>query len=367
MPSVEENGLGRDRVSRIAYIEAVETEEPVCTPPSRLAWSPAGAPPQLRGAERPTVSIVVPTFARPAQLGRCLEAIARLECAGIRFEVIVVDDGGPEPLDAVVAAHAERLDVRLIRQPRGGPAAARNAGAARARGAFLAFLDDDCAPEPGWLSAVVRELERDDRRLLGGRVENALVENPYSVASEHISRFVYDYNRTSLAREPFFTTNNIALAADLFREVGGFETAIPSATAEDKEFCDRWCARGLALAHAPAAVVHHAHDLTFARFLRQHFEYGRGILAFRLLRRRRRGGRFVPEPLGFYLDLLRSPMRGPAPVGRWRLRALLVAAQLATVAGALREVLRPPAQASGGHPSRRRFGRIRLARSRRAP
>ena len=55
-----------------------------------------------------------------------------------------------------------------------------------------------------------------------------------SIASEHISRFVYEYNRTGGAREPFFTTNNIALAADLFRVVGGFATSIPSATAEDK-------------------------------------------------------------------------------------------------------------------------------------
>jgi glycosyltransferase involved in cell wall biosynthesis len=288
-------------------------------------------------ADTPKVSIVVPTFARPAQLGRCLDAIADLDCGAIPFEVIVVDDGGPQPLDALVASYARRLDVRLVRQARGGPAAARNAGAARARGELLAFLDDDCAPDPAWLSAIVSELERDDRCLLGGRVENALVANPYSVASQHIAQFVYDYGRTAHAREPFFTTNNIALAADLFRFVGGFETAIPSATAEDKEFCDRWAAHGLALAHAPSAVVRHAHDLTFLRFLRQHFGYGRGILAFRLLRRRRSGGRFVPEPLRFYMDLLRSPMRRPSSVGRWRLGALLVAAQLATAVGALRE------------------------------
>ena len=91
------------------------------------------------------------------------------------------------------------------------------------------------------------------------------------------------------AHEPFFTTNNIALSADLFRSVGGFTTAIPSATAEDKDFCDRWRVRGLALAHVPAAVVYHSHDLTFRRFVRQHFNYGRGILAFRLLRRSRVG------------------------------------------------------------------------------
>ena len=284
----------------------------------------------------------MPTFARPAQLRRCLDGIARLEAATSSFEVVVVDDGGPEPLDALVASYAGALDIRLLRQSRAGPAAARNAGAALARGLFLAFIDDDCTPAPDWLSALVRELERDDRRLLGGRVENALVDNPYSSASEHISRFVYEYNRTDGARERFFTTNNIALAADLFRDVGGFATSIPSATAEDKEFCNRWVAHGLALAHVPSVVVHHAHDLTFARFLRQHFNYGRGILTFRLIRRRRAEGSFIPEPLEFYVGLLVSPMRGPSSVGRGRLTALVAAAQLATFAGALREALARP-------------------------
>jgi glycosyltransferase involved in cell wall biosynthesis len=304
-------------------------------------------------ADTPTVSIVVPTFARPAQLRRCLDGIARLEAATFTFEVVVVDDGGPEPLDTLIASYAEGLDVRLIRQSRAGPAAARNAGVALARGPFLAFIDDDCAPAPGWLSAFVREIERDDRRLLGGRVENALTENPYSTASEHISQFVYEYSRTGAALEPFFTTNNIALAADLFRAVGGFGTSIPSATAEDKEFCDRWRAHGLAFAHVPSAVVHHAHDLTFARFLRQHFDYGRGILAFRLIRRRRADSPFLPEPMTFYTGLVLSPMHRPSSVGRWRLLALLVASQLATLVGALREALTWPPLTRARDTSRR--------------
>jgi glycosyltransferase involved in cell wall biosynthesis len=301
----------------------------------------------------PTVTIVIPTFARPAELRRCLDGIARLDAGTISFEVVVVDDGGPEPLDGLVESYADRLDIRLIRQPRAGPAAARNAGAALARGTFLAFIDDDCTPGADWLSELVRELERDDRRLLGGRVENALVENPYATASEHITAFVYDYTGTPGAREPFFTTNNIALAAGLFHAVGGFETSIPSATAEDKEFCDRWTAHGLALAHAPSAVVHHAHDLTFTRFLRQQFDYGRGFLTFRLMRRSRGASPFLPEPPKFYVDLLLSPMRRPSSVGRWRLTALVATAQLARFAGALREAATRPWSIAARHANRR--------------
>lgn len=254
---------------------------------------------------------------------------------------------------ALPATVVGMTDASTTRRPdtpttRSHGSATASAGAVRYPGSIRAGRIGSAEPSvtrprlAGSLAALVREIKLDDRRLLGGRVENALTENPYSTASEQISQFVYEYNRTGRAREPFFTTNNFALAAHLFRAVGGFATSIPSATAEDKEFCDRWRAHGLALAHVPTAVVHHAHNLTFARFLRQHFDYGRGILAFRLIRRRRATSRFVPEPLKFYTGLMLSPMRRPSSVGRWRLVALLVAAQVATLLGALREALTWP-------------------------
>ena len=289
-----------------------------------------------------TFSIIIPTHARPGSLRACMEGIAALDLDRERFEVIVVNDGGPESLDGILAGLPTDLSVRLLTQPRGGPGSARNAGAALACGTWLAFIDDDCVPAPDWLSAFERMFHDGDRRLLGGRVENALVGNAYSDASERISHFVYERSRTNGAREPFFTTNNISLRADLFHSLGGFATTIPGDTAEDKEFCDRWRAADLALAHAPDALVRHAHHLTFRRFLRQHFNYGRGILAFRLMRRDRQHHKLVPEPSTFYLDLVTSPLRARRNGNRLRASLLIVAAQLATAAGAAHQAARWP-------------------------
>ena len=300
----------------------------------------------------PAISIVIPTYARPVQLAACLDALIAMRTDGLAFEVIVVNDGGPGTIESVVTARRDRLPLRLLTQPqRRGPGGARNAGAAVARGRFIAFVDDDCRPSPTWLQVLLQHLETHPDALLGGRVQNALPDNPYSDASEWIGQFVYDYNRTAAALEPFFTTNNIALSRDRFRETGEFTTAIPSATAEDKDFCDRWRARGLVLLPVPAAIVFHAHHLTFARFVRQHFNYGRGILAFRLLRRERAGRRWsgaeqraparahlVPEPVRFYFDLVVSPLRRPTPQ-RWRMVGLLLVSQTATIVGAIRELL----------------------------
>jgi len=285
----------------------------------------------------PHFSVIIPTFERAASLRNCLAGVTRLDFPAADFEVIVVDDGGRIELEPVLAGFQSAMCLRLVRQERGGPGAARNAGAAVARGRFLAFIDDDCVPTPGWLGTLARALARHPDDLVGGLVANALPANPYADASDRISRFVYDYYRRDDARERFFTTNNIALSSDLFRSLGGFTTVIPSRTAEDKEFCDRWHDRGLALLHVPEAVVHHAHDLTFLRFLRQHYHYGRGIFAFRQLRRARTHGPLVPEGWGFYVGLVTSPLRSSAH-GRSLRAALLIAfAQLATLAGALQQ------------------------------
>ncbi len=286
----------------------------------------------------PLFSVVIPTFARPAALRGCLTALA--ETGGrVPFEVLVVDDGSPQPVRDLVGDTPRLCDVRWLRQANRGPGPARNAGASAARGRYLAFTDDDCRPRPGWLDAFARVLIDDERRLVGGPVENALTDNVYAEASQHIARFVYDYNARLGAAEPFFTSNNMAMSAARFQALGGFTTRIPSGTAEDKELCDRWRANGLPLVRVPDAVVDHAHDLTFARFVRQHFNYGRGILAFRFLRRSRGGNSIVPEPAAFYLELLRSAWSDHASAPRGRLAALVLLSQTATAAGALREAV----------------------------
>lgn len=280
-------------------------------------------------------SVIIPTRGRPESLRGCLEAIARLDYPTSAYEVIVVDDGSPASLASVVAAFADRLNIRLVRQRRGGPGAARNAGAALARGVILAFVDDDCAPDPGWLAALQRHFWGSERTLVGGRIENALPDNPFSETSQLITSYAYDYYERNPHAERFFTTNNFAVRAEDFAEAAGFQTFIPAATAEDKEFCDRWRRMGGRLVYAPVAVVRHAHRLTLRGFVRQHFNYGRGILCFRLLRRN--GGREAirPEPLSFYTDLLLYPLRESPGARGWTRVGLMVLAQAATVAGAL--------------------------------
>jgi glycosyltransferase involved in cell wall biosynthesis len=287
------------------------------------------------GQEPPLFSIIVPTYARPAQLATCLDALVRLEGPGDRFEVIVVDDGSENPPEDVIASFRDRLELTLLVQPHTGPATARNAGAARARGKFLAFTDDDCAPASNWLQTLAARFAMAPDRIVGGRTLNALADNPYSTVSQLLIDYLDAYYNANPSEARFFTSNNLALPADRFNAMGGFDTTFPRAAAEDREFCDRWLHHRYRITYAPEVVVYHSHVLTFRTFWRQHYNYGRGAYHFHQARIRRDQEPIRLEPLAFYLNLVRYPF-SQAPSRRASLLAsMLVISQLANAAGFL--------------------------------
>jgi GT2 family glycosyltransferase len=258
----------------------------------------------------PTFSVVVPTYQRPVQLERCLRGLAALDYPRHAFEVIVVNDGGSPKSAAVVDAFSGRLPVQCLSQPRSGPARARNAGAARARGTYLAFTDDDCVPAADWLTQLEVDLVRERRRAVGGLTVNALPGVLYSTASQLLVDYLYQYFRSRHRDTRFFTSNNVAFPAELFRQVGGFDESFPLAAAEDREFCERWTRHGLQLVYAEEAVVHHWHHMDLRRFLRQHFNYGRGADVLQRSRAKYDGPKsgLKLEPPSFYFNLVRFPL-----------------------------------------------------------
>ena len=280
----------------------------------------------------PFFSIIVATYNRPTQLGECLESFACLDYPRPCFEVIVVDDGSQTPLEAVVMPFTDRLDVTLLRQANAGPGIARNAGAARARGQFLAFTDDDCRPADDWLRILALRFRAEPDRAVGGRTVNALPANLYATASQVLVDYVYAYNNADRDRARFLASNNLALPTDRFHAVGGFATPWPHPASEDRDLCDRWLHHGYPMSYTPAAVIYHAHGLTFRSFSRQHFNYGRGAFGFHRARARRGSGRFRVE-LPFYLHLPLYPLATTRGRRELWLATLLVISQAASAAG----------------------------------
>jgi glycosyltransferase involved in cell wall biosynthesis len=314
-----------------------------------------------RSAEAPVVepdpllSIVVPTHDRPRRLADHLESMTRVRYPAERYELIVVDDGGPGSLDGVVAPFRASLPVTLIRQDHRGPGPARNAGVARARGRYLVFTADDCQPAVDWLTALERRLVAHADAMIGGTVDNGAPDDLCATTNHLLIDYLYRCHDRQVWKAPFFTPNNLALPADLFRRIGGFDESI-GGTGEDRELCGRWLANGFAMVWATEVVVRHSHPQNVRAFWQQHVAYGRGSRQFYHRQLSRHGGPppvgWLPEALSFYGNLVRYPLvrssgyRGSLQAG------LMVLSQIANVLGFVLEGvrLRSQTRAVAGRP-----------------
>jgi GT2 family glycosyltransferase len=282
----------------------------------------------------PDISVVVPTRDRPSQLARCLAALAALDYPRDRYEVIVVDDGGLEPVEPVVRRSHGQMAVKVVRRENGGPSVARNTGAAAARGSLLAFTDDDCRPTPDWLARLAGYHAVRPDVALGGETRNGLDNNPFSVTTQLIMEAGYARHNGDPTHARFVTASNLAVLASEFEAVGGFNPRFR--TSEDREFCDRWIASGRFMHFLPDVVVYHDRDLTLRGFVAQHFAYGRGAWRFHGEHASRSGERVRIEP-SFYLGLHRRAFAAEGIARVIVLQLLLVVFHAANLTGFLWE------------------------------
>jgi succinoglycan biosynthesis protein ExoM len=135
----------------------------------------------LRRADRPLVTVIIPTFKRPALIVQCiLSCSAQKDLAPGTFEIVVVDncpDGSA--LSAVTkASELATVSVEYIHEPKPGISAARNAGLNRARGRFAAFIDDDEIATENWLSCLIQTQQSSKADVVFGPVLPCMPDTP---------------------------------------------------------------------------------------------------------------------------------------------------------------------------------------------
>ncbi|GAA4960055.1 glycosyltransferase family 2 protein [Actinoplanes utahensis] len=191
------------------------------------------------------VSIVVPTLGRPS-LGALLRALGPLPDG---MELLIVDDRPDRrtPLDLPPDTPA-----RVVAGRSAGPAAARNIGWQAARHEWIAFLDDDVIPEPGWPARLVDDLRDADaeQKRVGGVQGRLWVPLP-------AGRRLTDWERVTagLADGEWITADMAYRRAALAR-VGGFDERLPRAFREDAELAHRVRRAGWELRSGARSTAH---------------------------------------------------------------------------------------------------------------
>jgi glycosyltransferase involved in cell wall biosynthesis len=132
----------------------------------------------------PLVSVIMPAWRpRPDWLHEAVASV--LADDGCPLELVVVDDGSPEPVaDLLADVHDPRL--RVVRSPHVGPYAVRNLGLAAARGTHVRFFDADDIAEPGSTSRLLARIDgREDRIAYGATLETDELLRPGALIDTH--------------------------------------------------------------------------------------------------------------------------------------------------------------------------------------
>ena len=283
----------------------------------------------------PRFSVLIPTYERPSALQGLLEAWALIEPPRGRHEIVLADDGSSDPPTEIIDSYAGKIPMTFLRLPHAGVSATRQAALEACRGEFVLITDDDCRPDQRLLRAYEDALERFSGCALGGPVLNLLKENIRSETTQMITTYVTNAWNSNKKGPVFFTGSNLLLPRQPLEQIGGFDRTWISRTGEDRDLCRRWAEAGFKMAYVPDAVMGHAHPLSFASFIEQHFHYGQGRTRNELRRKKRVAGAPRWSGAGFYARLLVEPWQLFPPVKAAAMSLLTVCAQIATACGAL--------------------------------
>jgi glycosyltransferase involved in cell wall biosynthesis len=166
----------------------------------------------------PSFAIVITAYeAADVVAGAIDSALAQTRPAE---EVIVVDDGSKDDLEAALAPYGEQ--IRLVRKPNGGGASARNAGVAAMRSEFMAILDADDAYDPRRLEAIAALAgEQPDLDLIATDARFVVDRRPAGTFLEH-NHFPEESQRTAIF-DSCFPTGWPTVRISALLAAGGFD------------------------------------------------------------------------------------------------------------------------------------------------
>jgi GT2 family glycosyltransferase/2-polyprenyl-3-methyl-5-hydroxy-6-metoxy-1,4-benzoquinol methylase/glycosyltransferase involved in cell wall biosynthesis len=218
----------------------------------------------------PRCSLVIPVFNKVEYTQQCLEKLREGTPESL-YEVIVVDNASTDATPAFLSNLTGRVKVITNTENRGFVDAC-NQGAAVAEGRYLVFLNNDTAPLPGWLEALVAMVEGDPAvGAAGARLvyPDGRLQEAGGLVFRDGSR--WNFGRFSDPLDPAFSVpaevdycSGAALMVrkELFERLGGFDRRYAPAYYEDTDLCFGLRSLGYKVMYCPTSTVIHFEGIT---------------------------------------------------------------------------------------------------------
>ena len=239
---------------------------------------------------KPVVTVIVCTRDRPQLLENCLVALVRQTHPN--FDILIVDNARLPQVRDICRRHG----VEYCHEPVPGLSRARNTGARVARGAIVAYIDDDAIPNPDWLSALVRDFENPAVAAVTGQIRYVKAcdrtrlmlsdDAPYEMAAR--SRNAFDQGTQAWFAKACFggigDGGNMAFRRDLIAGPAIFDERLGRGQTldggEEHVAFMSLISHGYRVTHTPEAVIRHPGPATPEQQRARHFNNLRSSIAY---------------------------------------------------------------------------------------
>lgn len=224
------------------------------------------------------LSVEITTFNRKETLCDALSALARQEADGVRFEVVLSDDGSTDGLQAAVADLAGGLpyELRLVQNQHRGPGHAHNRGFEACRGELVLMLAADIIASPRLVAEHVasHRAHPAPEVMVAGALTQSLDLPPsaFQRAADHAVERVFR-NQFADVEHGGFLVSNLSFKRDFMLGHGMFREW-PPAAGEDIELGFRLQRAGMRLVGNPAALGYHHHEESMGSVARRAYTAG---------------------------------------------------------------------------------------------
>jgi len=218
-------------------------------------------------------SIIIAVYQRKDELTELLQSLAKQSYSD--FEVVVVDDGSPNPLESIVEKCQSNLKIQYFHKENSGPAQSRNFGMEYASGDYFIFLDSDTVVPKNYIETVRKELTENFVDAFGGP---DAADESFTALQKAISFSMTSFLTTGGIRggkrhigkfQP--RSFNMGISKNAFEKTGGFGNL---RIGEDPDLSMALWENGFETRLFPEAKVYHKRRTSLKKFAKQVYLFG---------------------------------------------------------------------------------------------